>query len=65
MPVADTEFLFALNPKDRKHQHAIRLLKEVSDLIVGLVFTEDEVKTLIKNAEELLKKAKEFIKKRL
>jgi len=34
MPVADTEFLFALNPKDRKHQHAIRLLKEVSDLIV-------------------------------
>jgi len=32
MPVADTEFLFALNPKDSKHQYAIRLLKEASDL---------------------------------
>jgi predicted nucleic acid-binding protein len=34
MPVADTEFIFALNPKDRKHQYAIRLLKEISNLIV-------------------------------
>ena len=34
MPVADTEFLFALNPKDHKHQYAIRLLKEISDLMV-------------------------------
>jgi len=34
MPVADTEFLFALNPKDSKHEYAIRLLKEVSDLMV-------------------------------
>jgi predicted nucleic acid-binding protein len=34
MPVADTEFLFALNPKDCKHQNAIRLLKEVSNLMV-------------------------------
>jgi len=34
MPVADTEFLFALNPRDRKHQYAIRLLKEISDLMV-------------------------------
>jgi predicted nucleic acid-binding protein len=34
MPVADTEFLFALNPKDCKHQNAIRLLKEVSNLVV-------------------------------
>jgi len=34
MPVADTEFLFSLNPRDRKHQYAIRLLKEISDLMV-------------------------------
>lgn len=34
MPVADTDFLFALNPRDRKHQHAMRLLKETSDLTV-------------------------------
>ena len=34
MPVADTEFLFALNPRDRKHQHAMRLLKEISELMV-------------------------------
>jgi len=34
MPVVDTEFLFALNPKDCKHQNAIRLLKEVSNLTV-------------------------------
>jgi len=40
-------------------------MRESSDYEIGLVFTEDEVKTLIKNAEELLKKAKEFIKKRL
>ena len=33
MPVADTDFLFALNPRDRKHQHAMRLLKETSDLM--------------------------------
>ncbi|KYH41903.1 MAG: PilT domain-containing protein [Candidatus Bathyarchaeota archaeon B63] len=34
MPVADTEFLFALNPRDRKHQHAMRLLRELSGLMV-------------------------------
>jgi len=34
MPVADTEFLFALNPRDRKHSYAMRLLKEVSGLTV-------------------------------
>jgi len=32
MLVADTEFLFALNPRDRKHQCAVRLLREVSNL---------------------------------
>ena len=26
MPVADTELLFALNPRDRKHKHALKAL---------------------------------------
>lgn len=34
MPVADTEFLFSLNPRDRKHQHAMRLIKEITDIMV-------------------------------
>ncbi|MBS7611632.1 PIN domain-containing protein [Candidatus Bathyarchaeota archaeon] len=34
MPIADTEFLFALNPKDRRHDYAIRLLKELNGLMV-------------------------------
>ena len=34
MPVVDTDFLFALNPRDRKHQHAMKLLDTVSNLIV-------------------------------
>ncbi|MEM2849951.1 MAG: hypothetical protein QXI36_06735 [Candidatus Bathyarchaeia archaeon] len=34
MPVADTELLFALNPRDHRHKHTIRLLKELSGLMV-------------------------------
>jgi len=34
VPVADTEFLFALNPRDHKHQHVMRLLKELSGIMV-------------------------------
>ncbi|PDM27177.1 hypothetical protein CP083_00140 [Candidatus Bathyarchaeota archaeon B24-2] len=34
MPVADTELLFAMNPRDRKHKDAINLLKEVNGLVV-------------------------------
>lgn len=34
MPVADTEFLFAINPRDHKHKHAMILLKELSGLMV-------------------------------
>jgi len=29
MPVADTELLFALNPRDRKHEKALRILSTV------------------------------------
>lgn len=32
MPVVDTEVLFALSPKDPKHQHAIKLLTELASL---------------------------------
>lgn len=34
MPVVDTEFLFALNPKDHKHQHAMKMLDSASDLMM-------------------------------
>ncbi len=34
MPVIDTEVLFALNPRDTKHQHALNLFKEDISLIV-------------------------------
>lgn len=33
MPVADTEFLFAINPRDPKHRYAMRLLKELNGII--------------------------------
>jgi len=32
MPIADTEVLFAINPKDSRHQHAMRIFKEISSL---------------------------------
>lgn len=34
MPVADTELLFAVNPRDHKHQHAMKLLKELDGVVV-------------------------------
>ena len=34
MPTADTEVLFALNPKDRKHHDAIRMLRDLDDVSV-------------------------------
>jgi len=40
-------------------------LRESSDYEIGVVFGEEEVKTLIKNAEEFLETAKDFIKKRI
>ncbi|MEM1658359.1 MAG: hypothetical protein QXX87_01400 [Candidatus Jordarchaeales archaeon] len=33
MPVADTEFLFALNPRDKKHEKALKTLS-IKDLKV-------------------------------
>lgn len=32
MPVADTEVLFGINPRDPKHQYTLRVLKETSNL---------------------------------
>ena len=34
MPVADTELIFALNPKDPKHETALRKIKETPNLVV-------------------------------
>lgn len=40
-------------------------LRESSDYEIGVVFGEEEVKTLIKNSEEFLETAKDFVKKRI
>ena len=40
-------------------------MRESSDYEIGIVFSEEEVKTLIKNAEEFPQKAQEFVEKRL
>ena len=40
-------------------------MRESSDYEIGIVFSEEEVQTLIKNAEEFLQKAQEFVDKRL
>jgi len=34
MPVADTELIFALNPRDPKHEDALRKIKETPGLVV-------------------------------
>lgn len=34
MPAADTEVLFALNPRDPKHSHALERLRELDGVIV-------------------------------
>jgi len=38
-------------------------MRESSDYEIGIIFGEEEVNTLIKNAEEFLKEARKFIKK--
>ncbi|MDI6690263.1 MAG: HEPN domain-containing protein [Candidatus Bathyarchaeota archaeon] len=40
-------------------------MRESSDYEIGVIFGEEEVQTLLKNAEEFLKKAQEFTAKRL
>jgi len=40
-------------------------MRESSDYEIGIIFSEEEVQTLIKNAEEFLQKAQEFVKRRL
>lgn len=34
MPVADTEVVFALNPRDHKHRRALNVLDEIKGLLV-------------------------------
>jgi len=53
---------------DKKYGESFRRafeLRESSDYEIGVVFGEDEVKTLIENAEEFLETAKDFVKKRI
>ena len=40
MPVADTEFLFALNPKDGKHIHALKILEKVRRKEIDVVIPD-------------------------
>jgi len=54
-----------LNKKFAQYFRRAFEMRESSDYEIGVIFSEQEVKTLIKNAEEFLKKAQEFIEKRL
>ncbi|MBS7636097.1 HEPN domain-containing protein [Candidatus Bathyarchaeota archaeon] len=40
-------------------------MRESSNYEIGIIFGEEEVKTLIENSEEFLKMAKEFVNERL
>jgi hypothetical protein len=54
-----------LNKKFAENLRRAFEMRESSDYEIGVVFSENETKTLIKNAEEFLKEAQKFIKKRL
>jgi len=56
------------NLLDRKFAKYFRRafeMRESSDYEIGVIFEEEEVQTLIKNAEEFLQKAQDFTEKRL
>jgi len=40
-------------------------MRESSNYEIGIIFAEEEVQTLIRNAEEFLGKAQEFVEKRI
>ena len=54
-----------LNKKFAQYFRRAFEMRESSDYEIGVIFSKDEVQTLIKNAEEFLKKAQEFIEKNL
>lgn len=54
-----------LNKKFGEHFRRAFELRESSDYEIGVVFGEEEVKTLIENAKEFLETAENFVKKRL
>jgi uncharacterized protein (UPF0332 family) len=54
-----------LNKKFAENLRRAFEMRESSDYEIGVVFSENETQTLIKNAEEFLKEAQKFIKKRL
>lgn len=53
-----------LNKKFAQYFRRAFEMRESSDYEIGITFGEEEVQTLIKNAEEFLKKAQEFSEKR-
>jgi predicted nucleic acid-binding protein len=68
MPVADTDLLFALNPRDKKHENALRLISNVRGIKVPdtalLEFvivlkargrSSDDVKEAVRALEEIFK----------
>jgi len=54
-----------LDKKLAKYFRKAYEMRESSDYEIGVIFGEEEVQLLIKNAEEFLKKAQEFTEKRL
>jgi len=60
--------IIKINLLDKKFGQYIRKafeMRESSDYEIGVIFSKGEVQTLIKNAEEFLRKAQEFVEKRL
>jgi len=60
--------IIKINLLDKKFGQYIRKafeMGESSDYEIGVIFSKGEVQTLIKNAEEFLRKAQEFVEKRL
>ena len=53
MPVADTELLFLLNPKDPRYKHALRLLDELGGtlLVPDVALMEFEITLRSRNIE--------------
>ncbi|RLF17875.1 MAG: hypothetical protein DRZ82_09280 [Thermoprotei archaeon] len=60
MPVADTELLFLLNPKDPRYKHALRILDELGStlLVPDVALMEFEITLRSRNIEwEKVRKA--------
>ncbi|MEM2970977.1 MAG: HEPN domain-containing protein [Candidatus Bathyarchaeia archaeon] len=54
-----------LDKKFAEHFRRAFEMRESSDYEIGVIFGEKEVQVLVKNAEEFLEKAQEFVEERL